>query len=555
MTSGMEAFHQGAFDQAIRHFETALALEPSAEDEAYCYQCIASVHGTKGDLEESIRYFEKSLALEPNNSEVLGNFGLLLKKARQEERALKILTSALTSDPYNVAARLTTAQVLRSLGRFREAKMQFEAVFAANSDERATTIALNELNTIDEAIKDSEKEKELNAADALEENFQHFADMGADAFNAGNYADAITHYEAALARNPQPATKKAAIYQDLGVSHLSVGDTEKGEGLLERALELDPNNVDILKNYATALSISGDTEKAEEIASRAFFARLRENAGLVAADVKADPVSAPETVLERLDQREHDREATELNDEAYELLRSGDYDRAREKLHAALDLNPDHAVALGNLGTSYMQQSEWSKAIPWLERALVADPNVDTEIALALCKSKLSDSQVKPEQVTSNRYRSILNPEAVAPSSDSENDQPRRPVAVWLIFVWVVFGGVTSLIDSYQFASSSAQLPPDIEMRFGTVQFILGIGVQLLAVVAAVLLILRMPASRWAFAVVLGASSLAWGFTFLGGAVPEPLPGSLVVAAAISLGIGTLITWYTFVLVSKGYYN
>lgn len=301
MRLGIEAYQQGEFDQAIIHFKATLALEPMAEDKASCYQNLAGVYCTNGDLEEGIRCFETALTFDSDNSEILGNLGLALKKSGDNERALTILTRAPANDPYNVPARLTTAQVLRGLGKFREARVQYEAVVAAGNHEQAMMIAINDLKTLDEAAEEARNENELSAKVVSEGSFQHFANMGADAFNSGDYSDSIVHFQAALARDPQPVTKKAALLQDLGVAYLSVGNSKGGISLLKEALELDPDNADILQNYATALSRSGDTKKAEAIIFKAFSARVREKAELITADIDANPGAAPEAVLESLD--------------------------------------------------------------------------------------------------------------------------------------------------------------------------------------------------------------------------------------------------------------
>lgn len=63
--------------------------------------------------------------------------------------------------------------------------------------------------------------------------------------------------------------------------------------------------------------------------------------------------------------------------------REGNTDEAIEYFLKALELNPEHVVALGNLGSGYRQKQDWENARIVLERALRVSPN-DAEVNFSL---------------------------------------------------------------------------------------------------------------------------------------------------------------------------
>jgi serine/threonine protein kinase/Tfp pilus assembly protein PilF len=68
------------------------------------------------------------------------------------------------------------------------------------------------------------------------------------------------------------------------------------------------------------------------------------------------------------------------------------YDKARIALAKLLELDPDHTVALGNMGLSYYNLSQYEEAIPYFERAKSAgDEFGSTYTALATCYRSIGD--------------------------------------------------------------------------------------------------------------------------------------------------------------------
>jgi tetratricopeptide (TPR) repeat protein len=57
-------------------------------------------------------------------------------------------------------------------------------------------------------------------------------------------------------------------------------------------------------------------------------------------------------------------------------LHLGNYDQAIQAWRRALDLSPENAVAANNIGSAYMAMEQPSAALPWFEKAIALDPNL-----------------------------------------------------------------------------------------------------------------------------------------------------------------------------------
>ena len=62
----------------------------------------------RGDLEEAGRHFEKAIELNPQSADSLYNLGVVLEGLGQIDEAIRRFTAAAAIDPQHVAARRLT---------------------------------------------------------------------------------------------------------------------------------------------------------------------------------------------------------------------------------------------------------------------------------------------------------------------------------------------------------------------------------------------------------------------------------------------------------------
>lgn len=81
-----------------------------------------------------------------------------------------------------------------------------------------------------------------------------------------------------------------------------------------------------------------------------------------------------------------------------ELLKSSNFDRARDEFKAALQIEPACPEALNDIGVSYLRQDKNDKAYEWFQKALAIDPNFAKSLnnsALVLYKRGDFDGAIK----------------------------------------------------------------------------------------------------------------------------------------------------------------
>jgi tetratricopeptide (TPR) repeat protein len=148
----------GRFDEALRSFDVAIALEPSAvahmnrglalrdlkrfpeaiQSLEYALELnphleeakvnLGSGYAHYGRLEEALKLFSEVLRQNPRSVGALNNRGVALRDLGRYEEGLVSLNAALKVDGENIEALCNKGSLLNDLGRFEEAKVSFDKV-------------------------------------------------------------------------------------------------------------------------------------------------------------------------------------------------------------------------------------------------------------------------------------------------------------------------------------------------------------------------------------------------------------------------------------------
>ena len=93
-------------------------------------------------------------------------------------------------------------------------------------------------------------------------------ELGYDYFRKGNLAAAKEKIDKALEQNPRNAKAQMAA----GLLYDRLNEPKKSEAHMERAISLDPDNPEVLNNYAVMMCKRGEYSKGEK-----YFVRAAEN--------------------------------------------------------------------------------------------------------------------------------------------------------------------------------------------------------------------------------------------------------------------------------------
>lgn len=150
----------------------------------------------------------------------------------------------------------------------------------------------------------------------------------------GQYERAVEVYEEAIRMN----IRTDQVYARLGKDELRLQHLEKAVGAMARAAEINPTDLDNLRNLGTAYLQLGRVDEAE----KAFKAITVQNAHYAAA----------------------------WNGLGLVAVQRDDADAARHNFEKALELGPDEVEPLLNLGVLYQKAGKCPEAVRYLQRFL-----------------------------------------------------------------------------------------------------------------------------------------------------------------------------------------
>jgi tetratricopeptide (TPR) repeat protein len=128
---GHTALYEGNPQQALAHFQRALALDPA---DHRMRLNVGAVHLQLGRLDEAIAELDQALAVDPSDERTLNAMALALMQAKRLEEAEQRLRQAVAVAPDNAITRTNLGAVLRKLGRVDEAIHEWEEALRIDPD-------------------------------------------------------------------------------------------------------------------------------------------------------------------------------------------------------------------------------------------------------------------------------------------------------------------------------------------------------------------------------------------------------------------------------------
>jgi tetratricopeptide (TPR) repeat protein len=282
--------------------------------------------------------------------------------SQQWESALTNCDRAIELNPNTVASRFTRARVMMELDRMEEALEEFKRVL------------------------------EL---DPLHENAMQNA--GYVSALLGQEEEARAYYRNYLDLNPANAQVRMGIAYDLA----QAGDPLGAMQLIEAGLELEPDNLDLLKQhagfaFAAGAEMAGGQEEmpaeAAELYRKALAsfttaygiegeemqaAHLR---SMVAAHVSLGEFDEAVALANRILQT-HPEEAAIWSVYADALQRTGQVDEAIEALNRVKELDPDYGLVAVRQGKWLLDEGRFEEALPVFEDAIARGEQTADEVA------------------------------------------------------------------------------------------------------------------------------------------------------------------------------
>ena len=235
---GIVLANEGNIDQAIDHYQDAVALRPAYAEAHYN---LGRLLVEQGRVDDAVAHYERAVEINPGDPEAQNNLGVTLFTVGRVDDAIVHYQKALEIQPDYTEASCNLANALISKDDFDGAIARYEVCVTAMPDQA---------------------EAQYNLASAL--------------LRKGRTDEAIIHYQKVLQLYPENADAHA----NLGSAFAAKGGVRDAVAEYVRAIEIAPENVAALSNLAWLLATSADRplrngSEAVRLAERAESASSR----------------------------------------------------------------------------------------------------------------------------------------------------------------------------------------------------------------------------------------------------------------------------------------
>jgi len=370
--------------EAIPHFEEALRIEPVSRRAATeVDRCRAAAEAQRAIDERAAALLEQArkaaAARQWQATIVLCDDALQLDPRAAEARTLKLTAVAAIETEARDKRRqcekaLERAEVYRRKGRFQDATLEIARARALDPNAEVDAAEERLRNAIAEAERETIREKE--AAEVLA--------AARNTFAAGRHDEALAGLRAFHERVPHAMVAAEIARLDAEAKRIAAAEKRAAEAA----------------EYARSAeaALSGDPDQALALANRALaidpgHLLARKVSGLASAEVK-----------QRTEAKARAEKAARMIADAEEQLSRGRFQKARQLVSSAADLDPangDHKLLLARINQGEAEGEaeaerqrlarQRAKAVaPILERARAAEAKLDYERAVWTAENALA---------------------------------------------------------------------------------------------------------------------------------------------------------------------
>ncbi len=430
---GRDLMRLESYESAVYYLKKALKLNPN-DRETYLY--LAEVHFNMHRFPEAVRYFEALWKMDPYNSTVQNNLLYLYSSLKMQDKLLEFYRKMMEYYPNDVDKALQYALACIKQKKIGEAQRvlsqvvqqdstQYKAYFMLGSlyemqkdtlraeqiyraivkDHPDFTDALTSLYRLyrtrmdwdaiiqlyEPVVRRLEEANQANlilgeayfykkeydrASEVLQpllENQQFRVSalelLGRIALEKEDYARAEEYLKTLI--EEEPRDRYGWIF--LALVYNQQRQFQKSARLLEQAVSLHRDDVDLLGLYGSVLDQMGETEKAVAPLEKALRLEPDHLNSIVALANVYDKLKMWEKCdsLYEAALRLYPDNPLLLNNYSYSLtVRGKDLDRALEMAKKAVQMEPNNGAYLDTMGWIYYQLGDYQKALEYVQKAV-----------------------------------------------------------------------------------------------------------------------------------------------------------------------------------------
>jgi tetratricopeptide (TPR) repeat protein len=275
-------------------------------------------------------------------AEALFDMASVMRQGNALDMALVFSRLTLAMQPDFALAQMNVADILSSQGRFAEANAAYRAIPAASPAAEfgrlRVAINLEEMGDTEASLKELDE-----LAKARPTGLDALVTKGDVLRRKQRFAEAASAYDAAIRRAGTPEPHHWPLLYSRGIAYERSGAWPKAEADFLKALELRPDQPDVLNYLGYSWIDKGQ--------------RLTEARAMIEKAVSLRP-----------------RDGAIVDSLGWALYRMGEYANAVKVLERAIELKPEDPTINDHLGDAYFQVGRFEEANFQWKRAMSLNP-------------------------------------------------------------------------------------------------------------------------------------------------------------------------------------
>jgi tetratricopeptide (TPR) repeat protein len=334
------------------------------------FQTALALH-QQGRLAEAEKIYEKILQTTPDHFGALNLLGVIACQNRAYERAVQLISKAISINPNVAATHSNLGVALKELKRPAEAIVSCDKAIALKSDYTEAYhnrgIALRELGRHEEALISYDK------AIFLKPDCEAFYNRGNALAELKRFEEALVSYDNAIALNPNHAD----AHSNRGNALKELRRLEEALGSYDKVLALRPDSEDFF-NRGLALHELRRTEEAlvsfeKAIALKPNYAEAYYNRGIALKELEriGDALASYDKAIAL----KPDFSEAYAN-RGFTLQELGRAEEALASCDKAIALKPDLAEAYANRGVALFDLGRTEESLASSDKAIALKPDM-----------------------------------------------------------------------------------------------------------------------------------------------------------------------------------
>ncbi|MHB8843573.1 MAG: tetratricopeptide repeat protein [Nitrospirota bacterium] len=145
LLTALSFFRSAVYENEITLYTDVTRKSPA---KARPYNNLGESLRKAGRMDEALRCFETALALKPDYADALNNIATIYRNRGNREQALAIVQQALAIDPLHVQARFNLAMYYYEAGLFSDAEREFQTLIRIDRSSSEAAFAGKMLDVI-----------------------------------------------------------------------------------------------------------------------------------------------------------------------------------------------------------------------------------------------------------------------------------------------------------------------------------------------------------------------------------------------------------------------